>query len=48
MLVNEITTHRTTLNAKIWICELQYRDHTVSEVLNEMLDRFEALGFKPN
>jgi small conductance mechanosensitive channel len=48
ILIQEITTLRTTLSIRIWMREVQYRDQVVSEILAEVLDRLEALGIKPN
>lgn len=48
VLLIEITTLRTTLNARVWIREVQYRDRIVSEILNEVLARLERQGVKPN
>jgi len=48
VFVNEVTTLRTMLSIRIWIREIQLRENIVSEILNEVLDRLDKAGFKPN
>jgi len=48
VFVSEVTTLRTMLSIRIWIREIQLRENIISEILNEVLDRLDKAGLKPN